>query len=80
MHSYTKIIAPLNEIHSIAERLYDVEKRSILHVRATKIKAVAMEARQWTMTREGERSALEKQIRVTSGTGPNQGRAGAGSE
>jgi hypothetical protein len=62
MHSYTKIIAPLNEIGSITETLYQVEKRSILHVRATKIKNLAMEARQWTMTLEGERNELEKQV------------------
>lgn len=45
-----------------AERLYDVEKRSTPHVRTTRIKALAIEARQWTMTLEGERNALEKRV------------------
>lgn len=34
MHSYTKIIVPLNEINSITEALPQVEKRTILDERA----------------------------------------------
>ena len=59
--SLHKIISHLNEIGRIAENLYKVEKRSILHIRATRISEEALKAREWAISLESERDELEKQ-------------------
>jgi hypothetical protein len=60
--SLHKIIAQLNEIGRIAENLYKVDKRSILHTQATKISDAALQAREWAIRLEGERDELEKKV------------------
>jgi hypothetical protein len=60
--SLHKIIAQLNEIGRISEDLYKVEKRSILHTKATKISEAALQAREWVIRLEGERDELEKRV------------------
>jgi hypothetical protein len=59
--SLHKIIAQLNEIGRICENLYQVESRAILHTKATKISEATLQAREWAIRLEGERSELEKQ-------------------
>jgi uncharacterized coiled-coil DUF342 family protein len=60
--SLHKIITHLNQIGRISENLYTVEKRSILHTKATKISEEALQAREWAIRLEGERSELEKKV------------------
>ncbi|SEK79667.1 hypothetical protein [Nitrosovibrio tenuis] len=76
--SLHKIIARLNEIGWIAENLYKVEKRSILHTKATKISEAALQAREWAIRLESDRDELEKKVlaleqelaRIKGGTPP----------
>src|SRR5690348_3770571 len=60
--SLHKIIAQLNEIGRIAENLYKVEKRSILHTKATKISEAALQGRECAIKLAGERDEMEKKV------------------
>jgi hypothetical protein len=60
--SLDKITTYLDEIARITEDLYKVEKRSILHTKATKISEAALQARKWVILLEGERAELEKKV------------------
>lgn len=55
------LFSHLNEIGRIAENLYQVQKQSILHTKATKISEEALRAREWAINLEGERNELQKQ-------------------
>jgi hypothetical protein len=58
----TQIISKLNEIEAVTRDLYQVENRRTLHVKATKISDLALQAGKWANTLEGERHELEDRV------------------
>ena len=57
------IMDNLSEIDHIAKSLYILEKRSILHVKATRIANLGLQTQEWALALASENEELEKRVK-----------------